>query len=661
MGQDGWEVRAGDGSWHPMAVEYFEEAQLLEPYDDMRNINGGLEFRQGDGPWTPLTDILGIPSTPSDTPPSQAIVREPTAQQEVGDFPRPTWVPDWVTEWPPTTTDQYGEVSINWGAIQSLFEMYGQQPEEFPTETYTDSVGNVWARIGGQIEKIEAAPNRPQNIENLIVNAILDDEWDAARDLFAFANQPTTMQRFDRALALASSPADYATVLGMLRGELPIQQPDARGRIAPYAPWLEEAALEFFNPRTLAKISGEIPMDAPDETVDETVSLARPKAIQRFERDADLARQRFLADLQGLRQGAPELQPGESPEGVPFSGDIVTRDIPISATSRMFEPPAAYPETRGASPFQIAGPGAPVIRPSVPSVGAGPFDRVPPGAYLETRDEPTAAPAPLSPFERAPSPRMQSWPVVPAPSYEGIMGPDWTGDPRLVDFGSHGSHNSHNSHGFYDDRMAETPMTGFLQPEPGDRKTGNILPAASNLTSAAGRPSAFNYTGERLSHGSHNSHNSHNSNGALDGTNKQGRQTVFRPGRELYQEDVRAGKPLGERRVPRKPPTPEHEFTKREPRKISRVSDRFSPAVRSAARGGPAEPTISVFRRAKKLVPFPSGRAWQRMLPSERQQYQRMIEEKGFPWQDYQHLLEQNVLRPFARSFAPGRTTIRRT
>ena len=59
-------------------------------------------------------------------------------------------------------------------------------------------------------------------LDELQVEAILSGNWDAALTLWNFANMPSQKQRLDQAIAVSQSPADYLSVVGMMRGEIPI-------------------------------------------------------------------------------------------------------------------------------------------------------------------------------------------------------------------------------------------------------------------------------------------------------------------------------------------------------------------------------------------------------------------------------------------------------
>lgn len=91
------------------------------------------------------------------------------------------------------------------------------------------------------------------SIDDMIASAIDGKDWAAALELKRFNELPSSAQRLQAALDVSRSPADYMTVLGMLRGELPIQQPTIGEtgelrRIAPLSEPLQEAAQEFFRP-----------------------------------------------------------------------------------------------------------------------------------------------------------------------------------------------------------------------------------------------------------------------------------------------------------------------------------------------------------------------------------------------------------------------------
>jgi len=102
-----------------------------------------------------------------------------------------------------------------------------------------------------------AAQQQPGSFEEHMTDLLASGQFDKAQRIFTFANQPTSQQRLDAALAIAQSPGDFAVLGALSRGEtgLPggfrapgagVQLP-GQGRAVPLAGFLQEAAQGFFD------------------------------------------------------------------------------------------------------------------------------------------------------------------------------------------------------------------------------------------------------------------------------------------------------------------------------------------------------------------------------------------------------------------------------
>ena len=93
-----------------------------------------------------------------------------------------------------------------------------------------------WSEIDGDwtVDEGASAAAAAPTMESMVTQAIIDGDWERAAQLDDFRKRPSAKERMDMALQYARSPADYMTVLGMMRGELPIQaEPGAFQRIGP--------------------------------------------------------------------------------------------------------------------------------------------------------------------------------------------------------------------------------------------------------------------------------------------------------------------------------------------------------------------------------------------------------------------------------------------
>ncbi len=102
-----------------------------------------------------------------------------------------------------------------------------------------------------------AAQQQPGSFEEHMTDLLASGQFDKAQRIFTFANQPTSQQRLDAALAIAQSPGDFAVLGALSRGEtgLPggfrapgagVQLP-GQGRAVPLAGFLQEAVQGFFD------------------------------------------------------------------------------------------------------------------------------------------------------------------------------------------------------------------------------------------------------------------------------------------------------------------------------------------------------------------------------------------------------------------------------
>lgn len=101
------------------------------------------------------------------------------------------------------------------------------------------------ARLGGQFDRDLAEKARAANLEELITDALASGQWAKAYAISDFSKRPSDTERLELALRLASSPADFAVLGALMRGDAPIQQPSG-GRVAPLAPFLREAGMSVF-------------------------------------------------------------------------------------------------------------------------------------------------------------------------------------------------------------------------------------------------------------------------------------------------------------------------------------------------------------------------------------------------------------------------------
>ena len=89
-----------------------------------------------------------------------------------------------------------------------------------------------------------------QQIDRLLIDAVTldmsDENYARAIGLNNFKNAPTDAERLQLAMQLAQSPSDYLTLVGLYTGAISKETTDVGARIAPLAPFLQDAARKFF-------------------------------------------------------------------------------------------------------------------------------------------------------------------------------------------------------------------------------------------------------------------------------------------------------------------------------------------------------------------------------------------------------------------------------
>ena len=168
--------------------------------------------------------------------------------------------------------------------------------------------------------------------EQLMTNALTDQSLSPDQQIatamryWNFKNQPTDKQRLDAALQLATSPADYLTLMAISRGEVEpiVSNPfDATGklqRVAPMAGFLQDAAQKFFGTFGTEVAAGAeagppapapagLPVEEATEAEESQAWLEAQEAAQ-AERDKDRAEARAWLEAQEAKeaQEADEAQ-----------------------------------------------------------------------------------------------------------------------------------------------------------------------------------------------------------------------------------------------------------------------------------------------------------------------------------------------------------------
>ena len=134
---------------------------------------------------------------------------------------------------------------------------FGEQPLTEPKFHTDPNTGRQYMR-GSESDPWRLVTDKNMTFEQLMTNALTDQSLSPDQQIatamryWNFKNQPTDKQRLDAALQLATSPADYLTLMAISRGEVEpiVSNPfDATGklqRVAPLAGFLQDAAQKFF-------------------------------------------------------------------------------------------------------------------------------------------------------------------------------------------------------------------------------------------------------------------------------------------------------------------------------------------------------------------------------------------------------------------------------
>jgi hypothetical protein len=94
----------------------------------------------------------------------------------------------------------------------------------------------------------------PSTFDEALLREFEKDTLDINKieSLIDLRERPTSLQRFQEAVKYATSPSDYFTLMALTRGTKGSMVPQGQmGRVAPRAEWLEKAATDFFEPRSL--------------------------------------------------------------------------------------------------------------------------------------------------------------------------------------------------------------------------------------------------------------------------------------------------------------------------------------------------------------------------------------------------------------------------
>ena len=191
--------------------------------------------------------------TPPSTSPATSSQNGTDGQRNGAIPPQPSWWEPWMGPWPTMTGAGFEGLPpvVDWDTITGLARQYGD-PAEIPEtsfgqpEIFTDpNTGQRWYRssetdpwriIPGSGQQDPGAQNMEELLTNQVSQALIDGDWTNALALREFQQAPSFQERLGLALQIASSPADYLTVVGMMRGEIPMSaDPGAFGRIAPPA------------------------------------------------------------------------------------------------------------------------------------------------------------------------------------------------------------------------------------------------------------------------------------------------------------------------------------------------------------------------------------------------------------------------------------------
>ncbi len=91
----------------------------------------------------------------------------------------------------------------------------------------------------------ELTPLRTQTLDDIITQALIDGQFDAALAFADFRDRPTAAEAFNTALQFARSPADQTLISALARGEGPVAQPTSPTRVGPQPDFLIEAFNDF--------------------------------------------------------------------------------------------------------------------------------------------------------------------------------------------------------------------------------------------------------------------------------------------------------------------------------------------------------------------------------------------------------------------------------
>lgn len=141
--------------------------------------------------------------------------------------------------WPPT--DKEGNPDrTEMRYWQSEVFRQRKAEEKLPAETGTQPIfwtdpatGQRYFKSSPTDQWQREPPLRTPSIDDLIVSAIMKNDYDSAIALDDFAKRPSQTQRLQLAIQAAQSPADYLSVVGMMRGEIPIQPSGSKFRLGP--------------------------------------------------------------------------------------------------------------------------------------------------------------------------------------------------------------------------------------------------------------------------------------------------------------------------------------------------------------------------------------------------------------------------------------------
>ena len=158
-------------------------------------------------------------------------------------------------------TEEYGLPKGSFVVIQPDGSIapfrFGEQPLTEPKFHTDPNTGRQYMR-GSESDPWRLVTDKNMTFEQLMTNALTDQSLSPDQQIatamryWNFKNQPTDKQRLDAALQLATSPADYLTLMAISRGEVEpiVSNPfDATGklqRVAPLAGFLQDAAQKFF-------------------------------------------------------------------------------------------------------------------------------------------------------------------------------------------------------------------------------------------------------------------------------------------------------------------------------------------------------------------------------------------------------------------------------